>query len=287
MARKSAKTPRRSRKSSSRRSGDSSPRRKGARRDRKIALITGASSGIGLELAKKFAEQGFDLIITSDNAKKLNAAAKAILDHAPASQLSIVVADLAEPGGARKLHRQVKAARLNPDVLANNAGKGVWGDFPETDLDSELEMIQLNTASVVALTKLFLPDMIKRKSGKILITASVASLAPTPLLTVYGATKAFDYSFAQALGDELDGTGITVTALLPGATDTNFFKRAGAEDTETANGDLADPKQIASDAYDKLMDGDDHVITPMSERLVSIANKFMPDRMIAHQNRIE
>lgn len=259
----------------------------GARRERRSALITGASSGIGLELARKFAAEGYDLIVTADNGKKLRDAARQIRTEHPDSEITLVVADLAEPDGARALHRQVKAARLNPDVLVNNAGAGVWGDFPKTDLEDELDIIQLNTASVVAITKLFVPAMIKRRSGKILFTASVASLAPTPLLTVYGATKAFVYSFSQALGDELDGTGVTVTALLPGATDTNFFKRAGAEHTQTAQGDLADPERVAHDAYDTLMKGHDHVITPTSERLMAVVSRFMPDRMVAHQNRIE
>jgi short-subunit dehydrogenase len=259
----------------------------GARRERRSALVTGASSGIGLELAKKFAAEGYDLIITSDNGKKLRDAASQLRRENPDTGISLIVTDLAEPDGARKLYKQVKAARLNPDVLVNNAGAGVWGDFPKTDLDDELEIIQLNTASVVAITKLFLPAMIKRGAGRILITASVASLAPTPLLTVYGATKAFVYSFSQALGAELDGTGVTVTALLPGATDTNFFKRAGAAHTQTARGDLADPERVAHDAYDTLMKGDDHVITPTSERLMSVVSKFMPDRTVAHQNRIE
>ncbi|HEX5777870.1 MAG TPA: SDR family oxidoreductase [Xanthobacteraceae bacterium] len=250
-------------------------------------MITGASSGIGLELARKFAAEGYDLIVTADNGKKLRDAARQIRTEHPDTGITLVVADLAEPDGARALHRQVKAARLNPDVLVNNAGAGVWGDFPKTDLEDELDIIQLNTASVVAITKLFVPAMIKRRSGKILFTASVASLAPTPLLTVYGATKAFVYSFSQALGDELDGTGVTVTALLPGATDTNFFKRAGAEHTQTAQGDLADPERVAHDAYDTLMKGHDHVITPTSERLMAVVSRFMPDRMVAHQNRIE
>lgn len=259
----------------------------GARRERRSALITGASSGIGLELARKFAAEGYDLIMTSDNGKKLRTAMQQIRREHPDTGISVVVADLANPKGAHSLFRQVKAAKLNPDVLVNNAGAGVWGDFPKTALAAELDIIQLNTASVVAITKLFLPAMIRRGSGRILFTASVASLAPTPLLTVYGATKAFVYSFAQALGAELDGTGVTITALLPDATDTNFFKRAGAAHTQTAQGDLADPERVAHDAYDTLMKGDDHVITPTSERLMSMVSKFMPDRMVAHQNRIE
>ena len=292
MARKgktsrSASTSSQKRKRPARRTNGARAASNGARRERRSALVTGASSGIGLELAKKLAAEGYDLIVTSDNGKKLRDAVKEIRRDHPDTGISVVVADLAEPEGARNLHRQVKTARLNPDVLVNNAGAGVWGDFPRTDLEDELDIIQLNTASVVAITKLFLPAMIRRGSGRILFTASVASLAPTPLLTVYGATKAFVYSFSQALGDELDGTGVTVTALLPGATDTNFFKRAGAEHTQTAQGDLADPERVAHDAYDTLMKGHDHVITPTSERLMSVVNKFMPDRTVAHQNRIE
>jgi uncharacterized protein len=248
-----------------------------------LALITGASSGIGLELAKVFASEGHDLVLVSDNRSKLETARAEIQHAGPAVRIELVEADLSRPDGPEQAYAGAKRTGRPVDILVNNAGVGVWGEFPGTDLAAELKMIQINVASVVALTKLVSRDMVERGSGKILITASEASLAPTALLTVYGATKAFDYSFAQALREELKDKGVTVTALMPGATATNFFNRAGAGHTKIANGKLADPKQIARDGYDALMSGDDHVVTPLKDKLKITTAKFMPDKMVVQR----
>jgi short-subunit dehydrogenase len=164
--------------------------------------------------------------------------------------------------------------------LVNNAGVGVWGDFVrETDLKDELSMIQLNAASVVALTKLFAADMVKRGEGKILFTASEASLAPVALMSIYAATKAFIYSFSLSLREELKDTGVGITALLPGATQTDFFNRADMQDAKfVQEGEMADPAQVARDGYDALVKGDDHVVTPTKDRLTSLLTKLVPDR---------
>jgi uncharacterized protein len=245
-----------------------------------LALVTGASSGIGLELAKVFAREGHDLVVAADNRAKLDAASQQIRSGAPAARIEIVTVDLANPDGPFLLYEAVQRLGRDLDVLVNNAGVGVWGEFArQTNLDAELDMIQLNVASVVALTKLFVRDMIPRRTGKILFTASEASLAPTAYLAAYGATKAFEYSFALSLREELKDTGITVTALLPGATDTNFFHRAGAAKNKTAQGRLADPATVARDGYDALMRGDDHVVTPMTNKLKAAAAKLLPDEM--------
>jgi short-subunit dehydrogenase len=184
--------------------------------EKQLALITGASSGIGLELAKLFANGGYDLVIVSDDREKLEAAAWELRQITNSGSIHIIEADLSQLDSARKVYEQVRVTGRELDVLVNNAGVGVYGDFTrETDLDREIGMIQLNTIAVVQLTKLFAPQMVTRGSGRILITASVASLMPTPLLTVYGATKAFVYAFAQGLREELSDTGVTVTALLP------------------------------------------------------------------------
>jgi uncharacterized protein len=254
-----------------------------AKHPKLVALVTGASSGIGLELAKVLASEGYDLIITSDDRAKLESAAKQIKQVGPSVQIGVVEADLARPDGAKKLYQIVRKLGYAVDILVNNAGVGVWGEFAETDLDAELKMIQLNAASVVAVTKLFARDMVERGAGKILITASEASLAPSALLTVYAATKAFDYSFAQALREELKDKGVTVTALLPGATDTNFFKRAGMAHTKTAQGKLADPAQVARAGYDALMSGDDHVVTPLRDRVAITVAKFLPDKTVVQR----
>jgi uncharacterized protein len=247
---------------------------------RPLAVVTGASSGIGLELAKVLAAEGHDLVIASDNRAKLEAAAQEIRKSDGSAAIEIVEADLSQRDGPHKLHDGVQRLGRPVDVLVNNAGIGVWGQFAtQTDLDAELAIIQVNIASVVAVTKLFVNDMVRRGQGRILITASEAAIAPTSLLAVYGASKAFDYSFALALRDELTNTGVTVTALLPGATKTNFFNRAGAAHTKTAREGLADPAQIARDGYAALMKGDDHVVTPFKERAKVLLAKVVPDAM--------
>jgi short-subunit dehydrogenase len=190
-----------------------------------------------------------------------------------------VAVDLAKPAGPKKLYEAVQKLGWDIDVLVNNAGRGVWGDFArETDLDEELAIIQLNVASVIAVTKLFVADMIDRGSGKILVTASEASLSPIALMSVYAATKAFVYSFALSLREELKDTGITVSALLPGATQTDFFLRADMDEAKfVREGKLADPAKVARDGYDALMSGDDHVVTPLNERITMTVAKLMPD----------
>ena len=248
--------------------------------ERPLALVTGSSSGIGLELAKVFAAEGHDLIITSDNRAKLETAKSNIASGAPDARIEIIDADLARSDGAETLYRGVQQLGRPIDILANNAGVGVWGEFAKgTDLSAELAMIQLNVSAVVALTKLFGREMVARHKGRILITASEAAIAPTALASVYGATKAFDYAFALALREELKDTGVTVTALLPGATDTNWFNRANAAHTSVAQGNLADPAQVARDAYKALMKGDDHVVTPLKDKMLAVAAKLVPDRM--------
>jgi uncharacterized protein len=245
---------------------------------RSYALVTGGSSGIGLELAKVFAEEGYDLIIASDQPARLKEAVRHIKAACPDAWVETIVADLSQPDGPKRLYDTVQERGFTVDVLVNNAGRGVWGDFArETDLSDELAMIQLNVSSVVALTKLFVADMAERREGKILFTASEASLAPTALMSVYAATKAFVYSFALGLREELKDTGVTVTALLPGATQTEFFVRADMDELEfVQSGKMADPSDVARDGYDALIAGDDHVVTPFKDRIKVTVNKFMP-----------
>jgi short-subunit dehydrogenase len=147
-------------------------------------------------------------------------------------------------------------------------------------------MIQLNVASVVAVTKLFVRDMIAEGSGKILLTSSEAALSPIAYMSVYAATKAFIYSFALSLREELKDTGITVTALLPGATRTSFFRRAGMESSRFVQGArMADPAKVARDGYHALMSNDDHIVTPFKEKLLTSLAKVLPDRMAVQRMR--
>jgi short-subunit dehydrogenase len=247
-----------------------------------LVLITGSSSGIGLELAKCFAKDGYDLIINSENPQKLARAADELRASEGSPNVEVIVADLATKEGPGELYEKYRALGREVDVFVNNAGVGVYGDFTrETELERELSMIQLNAVSCVQLTKRFAADFVKRGAGKILMTASVASVMPTPLQTIYGATKAFVYSFAEGLREELRDTGITVTALMPGATDTPFFARAGALDSKLVEGKLADPAEVAQAGYDAMNKGDDHVITPLSYRIQAAIGYVIPESLLA------
>ena len=243
-----------------------------------LALITGASSGIGLELAKCFAQDGHDVILVAEDRGGLENAAQEVRALG-GGKAEIIAADLSKHDGAQRVFDQLGGRNL--DVLVNNAGVGVYGKFIDTSLDEEISMIHLNTISFVQLTKLCLPQMVQRGAGRILMTASVASKMPTPYLTVYGATKAFVYEFAQGLRAELKDTGVSVTALMPGPTDTNFFERAHAEDSKILDEKLTDPADVAKAGYAALMKGEDRVIVPLKYKIQTAMNQAVPDKMVA------
>lgn len=252
------------------------------------ALVTGASSGIGFEIAACLAERGHNVMIVSEDETRLRAAAEALQTRFPDQHIIPIRADLSHQDGPQALYDAVVQSGQDIGILVNNAGVGVWGPFADhTNLKKELAMIQLNATSAVQLTKKFLPRMLEQKSGRLLFTASVASLTPIPLATVYGATKAFLYSFAEGLREELKGTGVTVTALLPGATATNWFDRAGAGATKTAQGSLADPREVAEAGVEAMMRGDDHVVTPFKDRVQAVLSKFMSPPAQAQQSRLD
>ncbi|MEA2489496.1 MAG: uncharacterized protein QOH21_1288 [Acidobacteriota bacterium] len=248
-----------------------------------IALITGASSGIGLELAKQFGQNGHDLIVVAEDAAGLESAA--VMLREGGARVDPIVADLSRMDGAARVYEEVQRLGLDVDVLVNNAGVGVYGKFIETSLDEEVAMIHLNTMAYVQLTKFFAPRMVQRGSGKILMTASVASKMPTPYMSVYGATKAFVYEFAQGLREELHDSGVTVTALLPGPTDTNFFERAHATDSKIMDEHLTDPAAVAQAGFEATMKGQDKVIVPLKYKVQATMNQLVPDAVVAKQAR--
>ncbi len=185
------------------------------------ALITGASSGIGLDLARLFAEDGHDVVLVARSEEKLRALASELsAKHGVAA--TVIVADLSKPDAARG----VFVAAPPVDILVNNAGLGITGKFAETSMATELDTIQVNIAALTQLTKLFLPHMLERKRGRILNVASTAAFQPGPLMAVYYATKAYVLSFSEAIAEELHGTGVTVSALCPGPTATGFQQAA-------------------------------------------------------------
>ncbi|HEV7487304.1 MAG TPA: SDR family oxidoreductase [Thermoanaerobaculia bacterium] len=253
-------------------------------KDNSLALITGASSGIGLELAKCFAKDGHDVILVAEDSAGLDAAA-AEMRGLGSGSVDTIVADLSDVKGSRTVFDEVRARGRQVDVLVDNAGVGVYGKFIENDLDEEIDMINLNTIGFVAMAKFFVPPMVQRGSGRVLITASVASRTPTPYMTIYGATKAFVYEFAQGLREELHDTGVTVTALMPGPTDTNFFERAGAENSKLMDEKMADPAEVAQAGYDALMRGDDKIVVPLKYKIMTAVNQVVPDPLVAKQSR--
>ncbi len=192
---------------------------------RPLALVTGASMGLGAEFARLFASEGYDLVLTARSADKLDALKKEV-EGLHGVRAHVFVHDLADPRAPVALYDQVRAAGLEVDVLVNNAGFGMYGLFYQSDLQTELDMIQVNMTSLVHLTKLFARDMVAKKRGRILNVASTAAFQPGPLQSVYYASKAFVLSFTEAIGNELRGTGVTATALCPGPTPTEFQKRA-------------------------------------------------------------
>lgn len=250
-----------------------------------LAVVTGASTGIGYHLARVFAENDFDVLITADEPRIKDAAVEI---EALGAKVYAVQADLSRPEEVERLWKEVEATGRRVDAIALNAGIGTAGDFSEeTELERELKMVDLNVRSTVHLAKLAARQMVERGEGKILITASIAGTMPTPQMAVYGATKAFDLEFAQSLHHELKDKGVTVTALKPGATDTEFFRRAEMEDTKvgTEGKKTNDPAEVAKQGFDALMRGDQEVFAEAwSTKISGTLGGMMPDAVKASQH---
>ena len=241
-----------------------------------LAIVTGASSGIGRELASIFAAEGFDLVIAAEDDRLAETTA---LIEALGVEAHPVQVDLTTSAGVEELARRIQALARPIDALALNAGVGVGGEFVRTDLQADLDLIALNVTSVVHLAKLLLPAMVERKAGRVLFTASVASTMPGPYYATYAASKSFVLSFAEAIRHELLDSGVTVTALMPGPTDTDFFRRAGMLDTPAGQGPKDDPADVARDGFEAMMAGDDHVVAGSRRNAVQVAaGKVLPDR---------
>jgi short-subunit dehydrogenase len=248
-----------------------------------LAVITGASSGIGLELARQFAEHGFDLIVAAED-EDLTAATSS-LDSAEV-QVEAVRVDLATPVGVEQLHERIRTSGRPVAALALNAGIGSGGAFTETELADELKLVDLNVRSVVHLAKLVVRDMVARGEGRVLITSSIASTMPGAFQAVYNASKSFDQSFALALRNELKDTGVTVTSLMPGPTDTEFFERADMLDTRVGAGEKVDPADVARDGFEALMAGDERVVSAsLTTKVQARAGRVLPDSVKAEMHR--
>ncbi|HEV3216249.1 MAG TPA: SDR family oxidoreductase [Vicinamibacterales bacterium] len=242
-------------------------------------LITGASTGIGAALAMVFAEHGHDLILVARNREKLQARAIE-LERSHNVKVAWFTEDLADPGGPARVHRSVSAEGLAVENLVNNAGVGLYGQFVNTDLDAELKMIQLNVTSVVELTKRFLPGMVQKQHGRVLNVASTAAFVPGPWMSIYYATKAFVLSFSDAIDYELSPKGVTVTALCPGPTESEFKVRAGSERSRLFEAFLMDAPTVARAGYDGMMKGKAVVIPGLRNKLIPLAARLIPRPMM-------
>jgi short-subunit dehydrogenase len=254
-----------------------------------LALVTGGSSGIGLELARCFAEDGHRLIIVAQDRGKLDRAADE-LRAAGAPQVDAWSIDLGAPDGGARLFRETEQFAGLPDYLCLNAGTGAWGDFVgESDLWLELQSIAVNITSVVQASKLFLPAMVARGAGRVLITSSVVALGPAPRLAVYSGTKAFLRNFAEAVREEIADSGVTITALMPDLTQSDFFERARVDPNSlTAREPKADPATVARAGYEAMLKGKDHVVSPaLTGKIKAAAARLLPDALVTKLARAD
>jgi uncharacterized protein len=246
------------------------------------ALITGATSGIGYELARLFAADGYNLVIVSRTQADLDQRSGE-LEKEFGIQVVPIASDLFDPRAAFKLYDEVRRKNLLVDVLVNDAGQGQYGLFVESDIHRQLEIIQLNVSSLTALTHLFLKDMLARNHGRILQLASIASELPGPWQAVYHGTKAYVLHFTEGLIRELKDSGVTLTCLQPGATDTDFFNKADMQESKILDTKLSDPAKVAKDGYDALMKGDDKIVSGFKNKAMVASSNVMPDTTVAAQ----
>lgn len=258
---------------------------------KEFAVVTGASGGIGFELARQFAEHGYDLLIAAEDKEIEQAAADLRRDGR--NQVTAVQADLATYEGVERLYAAILESGRDVDALALNAGRGIGGAFAGgtdvtdvTDLADELDVIAVNVTSTVHLAKRVLPDMVRRDAGRVLFTSSIASTMPGTYQAVYNASKSFVQSFAEAVRAELNDSNVSVTALMPGPTDTNFFHRAEMDDTKVGAGTKDDPAQVAEQGFEALMKGKQKVVAGSAKTKTQGAmSKVLPDNAKAEMHR--
>lgn len=246
----------------------------------KWALITGGTSGIGKELANLFANDKYNLILVARDEQELSSTAAEL--RSSGIEIKTIAKDLSKMDEAKALCNEVD---VPVEILVNDAGQGLYGLFKDNDLERELDIIHLNICATVILTKHFVKEMAARGSGKVLNLGSIAGKLPGPWQAVYHATKAFVLSFTSAIREELKDSGVTITALLPGVTDTDFFNKAGMNESKAVQDKeaMADPAKVAKDGYEALMNGDGRVISGTKNKIQVGAANLMPDSTVAHQ----
>jgi len=249
---------------------------------RKTALITGASSGIGYELARLFARDRYNLVLVARSADELGKLASQLTSDNGIS-VKVIPKDLSLSAAPQEIFDQIQKEGITIDILINNAGFGTYGTFSNTNLKDELEMMQVNMGSPTHLTKLFLPGMIARGQGRILNVASMGAFQPGPLIAVYCASKSYMLSFTEALAEELRGTGVTMTALCPGPVRTGFARRAKTEKTRAMMRSLLnevwEAKDVAAIGYDGLMKGKTVVIPGKKYIFSSFIVRLVPRKL--------
>jgi short-subunit dehydrogenase len=250
------------------------------------ALVTGASAGLGVEFAKLCAAGGYDVVLLARSAARL-AELAADLTKTHGVEARPLVADLADPAAPSRIFAQLGGQlRAKPiEILINNAGFGVRGPYTETDWARESSLMQVNMVALAHLTKLFLPEMVRRRTGRILNVASTAAFVPGPFMALYYASKAFVLSFSEALAEELKGTGVTATVLCPGPTRTEFAQAAGIADSDLFKGPTMSAAEVARVGYDAMMAGKSSVIAGARNRWMIRGTRLVPRSFVAAQTR--
>lgn len=246
----------------------------------KTALITGASSGIGLELCKKFARSNYNLVMVSQNTERLEKAKAIVLKENSKVKIINIAKNLSEPLSAEEIFNYTEKNLIQIDILVNNAGVQVYGNFHEVNVDETLNMMYLNMFSLAKLTSFYVKGMVDRGYGRILNLGSTGSFQPCPLNSVYCASKAFVLHFSEGIREELKGTGVTVTTLCPGTTNTNFAKRANIEDIKLFSGKLLSANDVAEIGYKALMNNKSVVITGMNNKIMAWLVRFIPRNVV-------
>ncbi|MET0646314.1 MAG: SDR family oxidoreductase [Pyrinomonadaceae bacterium] len=243
------------------------------------ALVTGASGGIGEELARLFAADGHDLVLVARSRDKLARLAEE-LQAKHGVEARVLAADLARPEAPREIFEELGAGGFRVDALVNNAGVGSYGLFAETDLQSELDLLQINVVALTHLTKLFLPGMLARRRGYVMNVASTAAFQPGPLMAVYYASKAYVLSFSEALANECEGANVRVSALCPGPTETGFVAAAGMGDSKLFDRAVMDARTVAEAGYRGLLAGKTIVIPGTRNNLLARSIGFFPRGLV-------
>lgn len=252
----------------------------------KTALITGASSGIGKHLANLFAKDGYSIVGVADKEDELNIVADKLRSEYD-TDVEEIAADLVEEGVPEQIINQLQAKGIEIDALVNNAGVGERGKFHEIDLEAAIRILRTNVEAILRLTSPLLRNMVSRGSGKILNTGSIAGFEPSPLMSVYYASKAFVVSFSEAIHQEVKDSGVTVTVLCPGPTDTDWFNRADAEGSWVTDLDnmWMEPEEVAKAGYEALMEGDDIIVPGYKNKVLTFKRRIMPKSLQAAVNK--